>query len=203
MTFDPPITELLQQVLMGKDEAITRLFECYYPKLVCFAENKIQGAPRQMADGEDIAACAITSFCQAVKLGRFSKLRNRQGLWRLLRKITANKAIDHWRRETCATRGGGKTQNEPGAGDSNRAYGGLDQWLIDKNTPESEVLTVETCNERLKVLSPHLRDVALAKLEGDTNREVAERLGITQRTVESSLKTIRKKWKRREAKAAH
>ncbi|MCA9069420.1 MAG: hypothetical protein KDA84_10875 [Planctomycetaceae bacterium] len=200
MNSDPQISVLLNHAKDGDEKAITRLFEYYYPKLARFAEHKIQGAPRQMADGDDIAACAIASFYKAARLGRFPALQDRQGLWRLLITMTARKAIDHWRRETGEENGGGNVHNEPCPEDSNAIIPSLDQWIINENTPEFEVMMVEACTERLKVLGPQLQDVALAKLEGYTNREVAERLGITERAVEYSLKTIRKTWERLNAR---
>lgn len=199
MNSDPQISLLLHQAKDGDEKAIRRLFEYYYPKLARFAENKIQGAPRQMADGEDVAACAIASFYKAARLGRFPDLQDRKSLWRLLMKLTARKAIDHWRREMAEGHGGGNVQNEPFPDDSNAAIPSLDQWVINENSPEFEVMMVEACSERLKVLKPQLQDLALAKLEGYTNREVGERLGMTERAVEYGLKVIRKKWKALEA----
>jgi DNA-directed RNA polymerase specialized sigma24 family protein len=39
-----------------------------------------------------------------------------------------------------------------------------------------------------------LRDIAVAKLDGFTNDEIAERLGVQTRTVERKLRTIRELW---------
>ena len=39
-----------------------------------------------------------------------------------------------------------------------------------------------------------LRTVALWKMEGDTNKEIAERLGGVPQTVERKLRAIRKVW---------
>lgn len=194
MNSEPQISALLHQAKAGDETAITRLIDYYYPKLAVFAENKIKGSPRQMADGEDVAACAIASFYKAARLGRFPELQDRQGLWRLLVKMTARKAIDHWRREMGVDNGGGNVQNEASLENSNGAIVGLDQWIADNNTPELEAIMIEACSERLKVLPSRLQDLALAKLEGYTNREVGQRLGITERAVEYGLKTIRKKW---------
>jgi DNA-binding NarL/FixJ family response regulator len=49
--------------------------------------------------------------------------------------------------------------------------------------------------ERLEALAdPMLRRVALLKLEGYTNREIAAELKITARTVERKVDRIRARW---------
>ena len=41
---------------------------------------------------------------------------------------------------------------------------------------------------------PQLRQIALWRLEGYTNREIADRLDCTERSVERRLERIRSKW---------
>jgi DNA-directed RNA polymerase specialized sigma24 family protein len=43
--------------------------------------------------------------------------------------------------------------------------------------------------------SDELRAIALGKMEGHTNAEIAARLGCTDKTVERRLKLIRDRWK--------
>lgn len=176
------------------------MFEYYYPRLVRYAQKQIAGSPQQMAGADDVAASAVMSFYKAAEAGRFPDLKDRENLWRLLAKMTYRKAIDHWRRETCEKRGGGKVQNEPAASDSNAEFPGLDQEAYHNNRPDLEVEIIESCEHRLKSLTPELQDLALAKLECCTNREAGERLGMTERAVEYGLKTIRKKWRRIDAR---
>ena len=44
--------------------------------------------------------------------------------------------------------------------------------------------------------SDELRAIALGKMEGHTNAEIAARLGCTEKTVERRLGLIRSVWKR-------
>ncbi len=199
MNSDPQISAWLNDAFAGDEDAVTRLFEYYYPKLVRYARKQIAGSPQQMAGADDVAASAVKSFYKAAEAGRFPDLKDRESLWRLLAKMTFRKAVDHRRRETCEKRGGGKVQNEPAASDMSDASPGLDQLAQHNNTPELEALMLESCEERLKGLKPELQDLAIAKLEGCTNREAGERLGMTERAVEYGLKIIRKKWLQLEA----
>lgn len=53
----------------------------------------------------------------------------------------------------------------------------------------------EECQQLLECLKDDsLRQVALWKLEGLTNREIAERLGCVEKTIERKLKSIRQLW---------
>jgi DNA-directed RNA polymerase specialized sigma24 family protein len=73
----------------------------------------------------------------------------------------------------------------------------LDQFLADDPTPEVLAMLAEEHDRLLAVLGDDtLRQVALHKLEGFTNEEVAQRLGITCRSVERKLQRIRTRWLR-------
>jgi DNA-directed RNA polymerase specialized sigma24 family protein len=61
-------------------------------------------------------------------------------------------------------------------------------------TPEFAVMVAEECRRRLDGLRETLRPVALLKMEGYTNEEIANRLGCGLRTVVRKLELIRKTW---------
>ena len=62
-------------------------------------------------------------------------------------------------------------------------------------TPEFAAQVVDEFRSLLRRLGDDsLRSVALAKLEGYTNRQIAERLGCIEQTVERKLRSIRKIW---------
>ncbi|MHC4405382.1 MAG: RNA polymerase sigma factor, partial [Planctomycetota bacterium] len=54
----------------------------------------------------------------------------------------------------------------------------------------------ENCQRLLDCLTPDLQTLALSKLEGYTNREIADQLDCSTPTIERRLKLIRKKWER-------
>jgi RNA polymerase sigma factor (sigma-70 family) len=69
------------------------------------------------------------------------------------------------------------------------------QVVGDTPTPEFAAMMAEQCRRLLDQLrDPELQALALAKLEGYTNKEIAERLDCSVRRVERRLKLIRKKW---------
>jgi DNA-directed RNA polymerase specialized sigma24 family protein len=62
-------------------------------------------------------------------------------------------------------------------------------------TPELAAQMAEECQNLLACLEDgSLRRVALWKMEGYTNREIAGRLGCIEKTVERKLMSIRRLW---------
>lgn len=72
---------------------------------------------------------------------------------------------------------------------------GIERVIDSEPTPEYAVLAVEQCQELLEMLpNQQLRQVALWKLQGWKNREIAEELGCIPETVERKLRGIREIW---------
>ena len=79
---------------------------------------------------------------------------------------------------------------------SESAHWALEQMDAASPSPAEAALLNEALERRLGVLAePGLRQIALWRLEGYTNREIADRLDCTERSVERRLERIRSKWK--------
>ena len=71
----------------------------------------------------------------------------------------------------------------------------LDRLAGPEPPPDLVALLAEEVRRRLVQLpGDDLRDVAMARLEGDTVAEAATRLGISRRAVERKLRLIRQVW---------
>ncbi len=71
----------------------------------------------------------------------------------------------------------------------------LDALLSREPTPEFAAQVAEECERLLGLLqSEELATIALAKMEGASNEEIATRLGCVPRTVERKLRRIRDLW---------
>ncbi len=193
---------MLRRGLRGVDkqvdsQAVGRLWRCYVERLVRLARQRLSDAERRVADEEDIALSAFASFCSAAEAGRFPDLADRQQLWRLLIKLTAQKAAYQARRQHCVKRGGGEVRGESALGrsDDSGTGEGLAQIVGDTPTPEFAAMVADQCVWLLNCLDDKLRRIALAKMEDDTNQEIAARIGCSLATVERSLRLIRKIWK--------
>jgi RNA polymerase sigma factor (sigma-70 family) len=192
------ITHWIREVRRGDSAAADALWQRYFPKLVQLARKKLQGSPRRMADEEDVALSAMNRFYQASQEGRYPDLANRDDLWRLLLQITTHRAIDLRRRENRQRRGGGQIRSNAACGLAGSA---VDQLLVsqaseDAPSPEFAAIMVEEYQRLLDELHEvELQTIAVAKMEGTSNAEIAAQLNCSQRTVERRLKLIRDKWK--------
>ena len=152
--------------------------------------------PRRAVDEEDVAVTAFEAFLRGTREGRFSKLETREDLWQVLAMLTERKAIGVLRRELADKRGGGQVRGESVFEkmimDSSGAIGIAD---VAAPNPATLELFAGEVREMLDGLGDELlRQIAILKLEGYTNPEVALRLNIALRSVERKLQLIRDKW---------
>lgn len=178
------------------DLAQQRIWDRYFKRLIGFARLKLGDAPRRLADEEDVAIGALHSFFDGARAGKFPELHDRTNLWPLLAKITARKAVNQRRHALRQKRGGGNVRGESvflNAEESSAL--GLEAMLVDDLTP-AHLADLEEQRQRLFDALPDetLREVARQKLAGFQNAEIAEQLGVAERTVERKLQRIRNLW---------
>jgi DNA-directed RNA polymerase specialized sigma24 family protein len=184
------ITWCINMLKRGDRAAAEALWDSYIHRLVALARARLGGIARRAADEEDVAISAFDSFYRRAERGQFAKLTDRNDLWQILVLITERKAIDLMRREGRKSRGQGRVV----------AFSDVDGQhpgdLVDRGpTPEFAAQVVDELRELVRRLGDDsLRSVALAKMEGYTNRQIAERLGCIEQTVERKLRSIRKIW---------
>lgn len=158
-----------------------------------WAKKRLQGA-RQCADEEDVALDALDSFFRGVKAGRFCQLDNRRDLWQILGVLTVRKAVNTAKKERRLKRGGGKFKATCCPGDS-RDVMNADTPASLEPAPDLAAVATEEVRRLLEDLGDDsLRDIAVWKMEGYTNAEIAERIGRKERTVERKLSIIRSRW---------
>jgi RNA polymerase sigma factor (sigma-70 family) len=151
-------------------------------------QQEVRALPRAAADEEDVALSAFDSFCRNAERGRFPRLDDRDDLWALLVTIVTRKACDLARHEGRKRRDWRRTAPlDAEAGDSPGAE-------------PDPALAAELAEEtgRLLGLLPddRMRALAVRKLEGYTNEEIAGLLGCSRATVERCLPLIRKHWEK-------
>jgi DNA-directed RNA polymerase specialized sigma24 family protein len=189
----------LEQLRAGNRAAAQQLWERYFARLVGLARNKLQGLRRGAADEEDVALSAFDSFCRGAEQGRFPQLDDRNNLWDLLVVITVRKAIDLRQSEARQKRGGGKVAGESaldGLLGPEDGGAGIEQVVGAEPTPELAAQAADEVRRLLGMLpNEEVRSVALMKLEGHTNAEIAQRLGCADATVERRLNLVRSLWK--------
>jgi DNA-directed RNA polymerase specialized sigma24 family protein len=196
------ITQWIGDLRGGQSQAAEKLWQRYFLRLVGLARKKLRDTPRRVADEEDVVLGAFHSFCAGAAEGRFPRLDDRHDLWQILVVLTARKAADQLKHAFRQKRGGGQVR-----GDSVfiERLSGEERWAIDQvvgsePTPEFAAQLSEECERLLTDLDDEtLRTVAVAKMEGYSNDEIAQRLGVKTRTVERKLNLIREIWSQPQA----
>jgi DNA-directed RNA polymerase specialized sigma24 family protein len=190
MAAELSVTRLIGMLKGGDGEAAQRLWEAYFRRLTALARARLRGVPTRAANEEDVALSAFDSLCRRAEAGRFPRLVDRDDLWQLLFVITVRKALDLARHERRASRGQGRVVSL-----SDLPAAEVDRLLGAGPTPELAAQMTEECRRLLDGLGDDtLRSVALWKMEGHTDAEIAGRLGCIRQTVGRKLKLIRDLW---------
>jgi DNA-directed RNA polymerase specialized sigma24 family protein len=192
------VTELLRQLRDGEASAAQQaLWERYFQRLAGIARVKLVPVARRVRDEEDIALSTLDSFFQATEAGRYPEIGDRTELWPLLAQIAVCKALKQRERELATKRGGGMVRGDSALDELpwNRSIdeqAGFDQFLSSEPTPDSVAELKElVCNLMQRLENVTLRQVAQLKLSGYANNEIAEKLEVSERTVERKLVRIR------------
>ena len=178
------VTRWMFKLSAGDKEAAGLLWEFVRDRLLQLARNQL----RQSAayDEEDVAVTAFTTLCEGIEDGQFN-VDGRTALWHLLAKITVNTARKRNRDENRLKRGGEFARVKSEDALSELTSPGL--------TPEGEVACLDECQRLLSLLEKdELKLVALLKVEGYTNEEIAVSLGCTRRAIQRRLALIRDFW---------
>ena len=189
--------ELLDRVRAGDDDAISRLWEEYFQRLVRLAANRLPSNLRRVGDEEDIALSAFHSFIAGIRGDRFPDLSGPNNLWGLLITLTGRKVNAHLRHQTRQKRGGGAVRGESVFADKTGDMRGMGIGSVDgkDDTPDLHIELAEACDALLNQLpDDQLRQIAIMRMDGYLVDEIAQRLEISKRAVERRLQLIRKTW---------
>jgi DNA-directed RNA polymerase specialized sigma24 family protein len=181
----------------GDPGAAQQVWERYFARLVGLAQRRMAGMPRRAVDEEDVALSALNSFIAGARAAKFPQLEDESDLWRLLVTITARKAGAQRRHHFAARRSGGKVRGESAFENVANVKGseGIGAAVGKEPTPQFAAQVAEQCQILFNKLDdPLLRDIALWKMEGSSNDEIAEKIGCNVRTVERKLNLIRSCW---------
>jgi RNA polymerase sigma factor (sigma-70 family) len=182
---EPAVREVAARLVWGR----------YFQELLALARCHLSARIRSREDEEDVLQSMYKSFCIRQRRGDFD-LANRDELWNLLVRITLRKARNAATRHRQGKRDIRREEAEA-ADRSGQDMPGtiLDRIDSDGPTPAEAALLNEALERRFQMLKdPDLRQIALWKLEGYTNAEIAAQLECTLRTVERKLERIRAYW---------
>jgi RNA polymerase sigma-70 factor (ECF subfamily) len=177
--------------------AARQIWQRYACRLLQLARGHLNERIRQREDEQDVLQSMYKSFCLRQRRGAFD-LGGRDELWQVLVTITLRKAHNVAKRHGRDRRDYRRDRADPAAraGASPSWHDLLAHMEAAGPTPEDAAVLGEALRRRLDVLPEPLRRIALWKLEGYTNEEIAAAplLNCATRTVERKLEMIRRKW---------
>jgi RNA polymerase sigma factor (sigma-70 family) len=192
---DESVTQWITQIKQGGDGVAQKLWERYYGALVRLARGKLKRSRRVSADEEDVALSAFDSFFAAAAKGRYPQINDRNDLWKLLITITKRKVLDRIQSEIRLKRGGGKVLREADLAAAAGESAGFEEIAGADPTPEFAAMVAEEYQRLLEALpDPIHRRIAVLRMEGWNDDEIAEKLGCVRRTVGRKLQVIRNTW---------
>lgn len=182
------ITDWIHSVRQSDEVAAAKLWDKYAPRLRNLARRWIQASG--LYDEEDIVVSAYQTLFEKLKAGEFIDVNSRDAFWALLAIIAARKANDFLKRDRTQKRGRIQTIAMSAADELELAS--------DEQRPEMHLLMAEECKGLLDQLAdPDLKQVALLRLEGAENPEIARQMNLSQRSIQRMVKLIREIWEKR------
>lgn len=183
------VSLLLHDLRRGDSQAALTLWNRYLPRLTGLAERTLAGRRFGMTDAGDAVQSAWISFWRKLDNDQLPSPLTRADFWNLLGLMVVRKVRRQLRRETAAKRGGGRVVRESDR-QSDGDGRGLDDWGARLSAADFDLHS----EELLSLLDEECRRIAVLRLLGHVNREIAETLQCTERKVQRKLELIRLKW---------
>jgi RNA polymerase sigma factor (sigma-70 family) len=177
-----------------RELAARLIWQRYFPDLLDLARRNLDRRIRRREDEEDVLQDMYKSFCLRQQRGEFD-LAGRDALWSMLVTITLRKARNVAKKQMRDKRDIAREHTLTDRDDPESAGWALEQMDAAGPSPAEAAILNEGLKRRLESLAdPELRQIALWRLEGYSNSEIAARIDRTERAVERRMERIRSKW---------
>jgi RNA polymerase sigma-70 factor (ECF subfamily) len=180
------IPAFLERIRAGDEEAARELLGRYEAEVRLVVRRQLPRLLRSRFDSLDFLQSVWGSFFRRIRTGP-TDFEDSRHLVAFLARAAKNKVIDEYRR--AASRKQDMSREEPLWGDGSRAR----DVASDIDSP-SEVAQAREVFGRLRDLLPEDRRTILElKADGLSSRDIGERLGISERTVQRVLEELRRR----------
>ncbi|MFN9911275.1 MAG: protein kinase domain-containing protein [Pirellulaceae bacterium] len=172
--------ELVEMWQSGSQDAARVLLARYEVRLIALVASRLNRKYRDGIAPEDVVQSAMGSFFRVTRAGAnpVIKLESTASAWNILATFVRRKLARALERETAVKRGGGRTRVS------------LDDLEADLSTNPSVTEANELLDEIHSLLnSDHSRLLELL-LENKTQREIAEQLGVDERTIRRRIRSM-------------
>ena len=178
-------------------DAAAKLWVRYALDLLAIARRRLERAGiRHREDEEDVLQSVYRVLASGDTSEKYKDLKNRVDLWKLLVTITNRRVSNKINRHRSAGRNVGMEWKPAGGpGDSGEIFP-LRELTAASLGPDENVISMMEVGRLLALLDDPLRRIALWKLDGYTNEEIAAAgmMDCAVRTVERKLERIRGIW---------
>ena len=176
------VTKWIAALRQGDEASAKKLWNHYFQRLMNFARSRMGAITTAVYDEEDAAISTFRVLCENLKAGKYPDIADGDEFWRLMLTVAARKISRRLEYESAAKRNGGSSQLER-----------IDLSLA--ITKDSSQVAVEYEELLSKLNDPNLERVAVLKLDGYTNEEIATAIKPTRRTAQRMLDLIRDLWR--------
>jgi RNA polymerase sigma-70 factor (ECF subfamily) len=175
---------LIDGLRKGDPQVASEVCRQYEAPLRKLADRHMTPGLQRRIDPEDVVQSVCRTFLRRASVGQF-RLADSEGLWQLLCAITLTKVREQARFHLRQKRG--LDQEIPAgalsSGDTAEPFG-----AAPGPSPDEAAAFADQYQQVLASLDEEDRQVVELKLQDHTNEEVAERLGISERTVRRIVK---------------
>jgi RNA polymerase sigma-70 factor (ECF subfamily) len=177
--------ELVARWRAGNQDAARLLFDRYVDRLVALARRRISPRLRGRVDPEDVVQSVFRTVFGRLREGQF-QLEAQDDLCKLLMRVTVHKALRQVEYHGAGKRDAGR---ESPQGDPARDE--MMEVLDREPAPEAVVAFLDQLEHFLKELGPLERQVVELRLQGDSNEDIAAKLGVVDRRVRRIVERVR------------
>ena len=185
MSESPDDRVLMELWRAGDEHAAQQLFETYVDRLVALARRRISQRLAGRVDPEDVVQSVFRTFFHRAKEGQFH-IADQDDLCKLLMRITVHKTL----RKVAFHKAAKRDLNlEMGQGAEPQEQ--IEQLLDREPTPDEAVTFLDQLEHFLNRLKPQERQIIEMRLQGCSNDEISEKLGIYDRRIRRAMEKVR------------
>ncbi len=183
------VSRLFEKLQQGDESAIAKIWSYFAADLAKIARQRLSTESKRIYDEDDACISAFRSFCSAAMKGKINSQLNRDSLLRMLIVFTSRKASNRNRYSKSQRRNVQKTFEIESAD--------LEEQAPSQSPAEVAIDFLDACDVMFSKLDdPLLKEICWMKMEGYEDKEIAEKLGKSTRTIQRKCEVIRRNWKK-------
>jgi RNA polymerase sigma factor (sigma-70 family) len=180
------LADFLKRIQSGDEGAARELLQRFEAEVRLVVRRQLPRLLRSRFDSLDFLQSVWGSFFRRMRQSP-TEFEDSRHLVAFLARAAKNKVIDEYRRS--ASRKHDMHREEPLWGDGRRA-----REVADSTDSPSEIAQAHEVYGRLQALVPEeKRSILQMKAEGLSSKDIGERLGISERTVQRVLEDLRRR----------